>query len=50
MLGDAPGTIFSADSAILSIKEGKLLGVAIAFNGGKYRERIKQEDLYGKKC
>ena len=36
----APGTIFSSDSAILSIKEGKLLGVAIAFNGGKYRERI----------
>ena len=37
----APGTIFSADSAILSIEEGKLLGVAIAFNGGKYRERIR---------
>ena len=37
----APGTIFSSDSAILSIKEGKLLGVAIAFNGGKYRERIR---------
>ena len=37
----APGTIFSSDSAILSIEEGKLLGVAIAFNGGKYRERIK---------
>ena len=36
-----PGTLFSADSAILSIKEGKLLGVAIAFNGGKYRERIR---------
>jgi len=36
-----PGTIFSSDSAILSIKEGKLLGVAIAFNGGKYRERIR---------
>ena len=37
----APGTIFSSDSAILSIKEGKLLGVAIAFNGGKYKERIR---------
>ena len=37
----ATGTIFSSDSAILSIKEGKLLGVAIAFNGGKYRERIR---------
>ena len=37
----APGTIFSSDSAILSIEEGKLLGVAIAFNGGKYRERIR---------
>ena len=37
----APGTIFSADSAILNIEEGKLLGVAIAFNGGKYRERIR---------
>ncbi len=37
----APGTIFSSDSAILSIKESKLLGVAIAFNGGKYRERIR---------
>ena len=36
-----PGTIFSSDSGILSIKEGKLLGVAIAFNGGKYRERIR---------
>ncbi len=36
-----PGTLFSADSAILSIREGKLLGVAIAFNGGKYRERIR---------
>ena len=36
-----PGTLFSADSAILSIKEGKLLGVAIAFNGGKYRDRIR---------
>ena len=37
----APGTIFSSDSTILSIEEGKLLGVAIAFNGGKYRERIR---------
>ena len=37
----ASGTIFSSDSAILSIEEGKLLGVAIAFNGGKYRERIR---------
>ena len=37
----APGTIFSSDSAILSIKGGKLLGIAIAFNGGKYRERIR---------
>ena len=37
----APGTIFSSDSATLSIEEGKLLGVAIAFNGGKYRERIR---------
>ena len=37
----APGTIFSSDSAILSIEEGELLGVAIAFNGGKYRERIR---------
>ena len=37
----APGTIFSSDSAILSIEEGKLLGVAIAFNGGKYRDRIR---------
>ena len=37
----ATGTIFSFDSAILSIKEGKLLGFAIAFNGGKYRERIR---------
>ena len=36
-----PGTLFSSDSAILSIEEGKLLGVAIAFNGGKYRERIR---------
>ena len=36
-----PCTIFSADSAILSIREGKLLGVAIAFNGGKYKERIR---------
>ena len=36
-----PGTIFSSDSATLSIEEGKLLGVAIAFNGGKYRERIR---------
>ena len=25
----------------MSIREGKLLGVAIAFNGGKYRERIR---------
>ena len=41
----APGTIFSSDSAILSIKEGKLLGVAIAFNGGKYRERIRAGGL-----
>ena len=39
--GEPPGTIFSSDSAILSIEEGKLLGVAIAFNGGKYRERIR---------
>ena len=37
----APGTIFSSDSTILSIEKGKLLGVAIAFNGGKYRERIR---------
>ena len=37
----APGTIFSSDSAILTIEQGKLLGVAIAFNGGKYRERIR---------
>ena len=37
----APSTIFSSDSTILSIEEGKLLGVAIAFNGGKYRERIR---------
>jgi len=37
----ASGTIFSSDSTILSIEEGKLLGVAIAFNGGKYRERIR---------
>ena len=36
-----PGTLFSSDSAILSIEEGELLGVAIAFNGGKYRERIR---------
>ena len=36
-----PGTLFSFDSAILSIEEGELLGVAIAFNGGKYRERIR---------
>ena len=36
-----PGTIFSADSTILCIRDGKLLGVAIAFNGGKYRERIR---------
>ena len=41
----APGTIFSSDSAILSIEEGKLLGVAIAFNGGKYRERIRAGGL-----
>ena len=37
----APSTIFSSDSTILSVEEGKLLGVAIAFNGGKYRERIR---------
>ena len=37
----APGTIFSSDSTILSSEEGKLRGVAIAFNGGKYRERIR---------
>ena len=36
-----PGTLFSSDSAILSIEKGELLGVAIAFNGGKYRERIR---------
>jgi len=41
----AQGTIFSSDSAILSIEEGKLLGVAIAFNGGKYRERIRAGGL-----
>ena len=34
-----PGTLFSADSAILSIREGKLLGVAIAFNGTEFKER-----------
>jgi len=37
----APSTIFSSDSTILSVEEDKLLGVAIAFNGGKYRERIR---------
>ena len=36
-----PGTLFSADSAILSIREGKLLGVAIAFNGTKFKERVR---------
>ena len=35
-----PGTLFSADSAILSIREGKLLGVAIAFNGTEFKERV----------
>ena len=34
-----PGTLFSADSSILSIREGKLLGVAIAFNGTEFKER-----------
>ncbi len=37
----SPGTLFSADSAILSIREGKLLGVAIAFNGTKFKERVR---------
>ena len=36
-----PGTLFSADSAILSIREGKLLEVAIAFNGTKFKERVR---------
>lgn len=36
----APGTIFSSDSATLSIEEGKLLGVAIAFNGTEFKERV----------
>ena len=36
----APGTIFSSDSATLSIQEGKLLGVAIAFNGTEFKERV----------
>ena len=35
-----PGTLFSADSAILSFRDGKLLGLAIAFIGTEFKERV----------